>query len=267
MVLCTATPLLSLLPMLLSLDPFPYYSQCDICTLCYVDMCRCVYVCVCVCVLFSTACVSCFWLGAEPCPMIGFTAPPRDVTARSVPEWEKPLCSCPARECFPVCVCWRLFLCGTKLASCYLFLWNLVHLRFEASLDFGKTENRNWISFATLPSRFQGKCVFQTTGMFSVERGWLLDCVVQQLCNTKIDFFLPRDLFYLLPSFLPVALVILIPQSFISSLRRYAVKSQASPSASIAPPSNVQNFVCSPLLSVCNGCSASPSDFGSFIWN
>lgn len=70
MVLYTAKPLLSL-PMLLSLDPFPYYSQCDICTLCYVDMCQCVYVCVCVRVFFSAACVSRFWLGAEPRLMIG----------------------------------------------------------------------------------------------------------------------------------------------------------------------------------------------------
>lgn len=51
MILYTAKPLLSL-PMLLSLDPFPYYSQCDICTLCYVDMCQCVYVCVCARVFF-----------------------------------------------------------------------------------------------------------------------------------------------------------------------------------------------------------------------
>lgn len=68
MVLYTAKPLLSL-PTLLSLDPLPCYSKCDICTLCYVDMCQCVYVCV--RVFFSTACVSCFRLGAEPFPMIG----------------------------------------------------------------------------------------------------------------------------------------------------------------------------------------------------
>ena len=59
MVLYTAKPLLSL-PMLLSLDLFPYYSQCDICTLCYVDMCQCVYVCVCVrmcaCILLYRMC-------------------------------------------------------------------------------------------------------------------------------------------------------------------------------------------------------------------
>lgn len=52
MVQYTAKPLLSL-PMLLSLDPFPCYSQCDICTLCYVDMCWCGYVCVYVCLYSS----------------------------------------------------------------------------------------------------------------------------------------------------------------------------------------------------------------------
>lgn len=52
------------------------------------------------------------------------------------------------------------------------------------------------------PSCFQGKA----TGNVSFGKGvWWLDCIVQQLCNTKIDVFLPCDLFYLLPSFLPVA--------------------------------------------------------------
>ncbi|KAG7216578.1 hypothetical protein INR49_023287 [Caranx melampygus] len=114
----------------------------------HVSVCVCVRMCV-WCVLFSTACVSCFWLGAEPCPMIGFTAPVM-----------------------------------SRRAQC----------RNEKAAVFPCS----------------GNVFFQTTGMFSAERGWLLDCIVQQLCNTKIDFILPRDLFYLLPSFLPVALVILI---------------------------------------------------------
>lgn len=244
-----------------SLPPIPIYSC--------VWLCACVCVCVrmCVCVLFSTACVSCFWLGAEPCPMIGFTAPPsllvmsRHAQCRN----EKAaallvsviLSAC--ADVFSFVGRSSLFLLFVSLEPCPPQIWWSIAwlLEKEKKLKTG-TES---LSPPPLLHVFRGNVFFRQQECFLWKRGWLLDCVVQQLCNTKIDFFLPRDLFYLLPSFLPVALVILIPQSFISSLRWYAVKSQASPSASIAPPSNVQNFVCSPLLSVCNGCSASPSRF------
>lgn len=49
----------------------------------------CVYVCVCVRVFFSTACVSRFWLSAEPRPPPhDWLIAPCDVTACSVLEWE-----------------------------------------------------------------------------------------------------------------------------------------------------------------------------------
>lgn len=110
------------------LDLFPYYSLCDICTLCYVDMCQCVYVCVCVRVFFSTACVSCFWLGAEP-PPHDWLAAPCDVMVRSVLEWES-RCA-PLLVSVPVCVRWRLFLCRWSSFSCYPFLWNLSTVVFS----------------------------------------------------------------------------------------------------------------------------------------
>lgn len=73
---------------------------------------------------------------------------------------------------------------------------------------------------------------------------------VQQLYNTKMDVFLPSwPFFYLLPSFLPSSAA----SSwfiFISSLSQYAVKSQASPSASIAPPSTLKSL-CVCALFIC----------------
>lgn len=164
MVLYTAKPLLSL-PMLLSLDPFPYYSQCDICTLCYVDMCQCVYVCVCVRVFFSAACVSRFWLGAEPRLMIG-----------SLPLWchgvlsagmRKPLCS-PARECS----CLRVptsFPLWMKLVSCS-FLWNPVHPGGKHCLTLVGC----WSSFP--PCVFRGNLFFRQRECFLWKKGlvaWL----------------------------------------------------------------------------------------------
>lgn len=83
-----------------------------------------------------------------------------------------------------------------------------VHLGFERCLTLG-IEARG--SFA--PAVFRGNVFFRQRGMFPLERGWSPDCIVLQPYNTKIDVFLPRDLFYLLPPFLPVARVILTHKS------------------------------------------------------
>lgn len=87
-VLYTATPLLSPAT-LLSLDPLPCYSQCDICTLCYVDMCRCVCMCAYVCVYSSLPHVflaSGLALSPALPPMIGLLPP---VMSRRAQCWNE----------------------------------------------------------------------------------------------------------------------------------------------------------------------------------
>lgn len=156
-------------------------------------MCQCVYVCVCVRVFFSTACVSCFWLGAEPCLMIG--SPPLWCHGVLSAGMKSPLCS-PAGECS----------CLRALASFSVCGWSyfLVIRSFETRPPWCQASFGPWIgSWSSFnPLCFQGKCVFQTWGMFSSERGWLLYC---GSTTQRSAFSLPFDLFNLLPLFLPVA--------------------------------------------------------------
>lgn len=176
MVLYTAKLLLSP-PALLSLDPLPCYSQCDICTLCYVDMCQCVCMCTYVCVYSSLQHVFlASGLALSPAPWLAYC--PCDVHGVLSAGMKRPLCS-PARE-RPVCVCWRLLLCGWSSLLVFVSLGPPCP-PFKHRSDFSRELNYLY------PSCFQG--------MFFWKRGRLLDCILQQLYDTRIDFFPPSSPF------------------------------------------------------------------------
>lgn len=203
MVLYTAKPLLSL-PTLLSLDPLPCYSKCDICTLCYVDMCQCVYVCV--RVFFSTACVSCFRLGAEPFPMIGLYP----VMSWRAQRWNEKAAVLP---CSWLLVRVRFFtfliffLCGWR--SLLIVSLGLVHFGFQLCL----TADEKWTSSS--PRVFRGNVFRQrecflwkkrgcSIALYSSSEGTKLDFLFPQafLCSSIaffVFFFFPSSVLYLHP--------------------------------------------------------------------
>ena len=117
----------------------------------------CVSVCVCVRV-FSTTCVS--WLGAEPCLMIGSWA----LWCHGGTRKAAVLCSPRAREC----TCLRVLLTSFPLwMKLVCFSVPSVHLGF---LSICPTNVSNILPL-----------------VFSLDRGWLLDCIVQRLDVTKIS--------------------------------------------------------------------------------
>lgn len=125
----------------------------------------CVYVCVCVRVFFSTACVSRFWLSAEPRPPPhDWLIAPCDVTACSVLEWES-RCAPLLVSVLSACADVSSFL-WVKLASCVCFFGTCPFWFLSVVL----TSVWNWIS---LPLVFSGE---KTSGMFSSGKGlvaWL----------------------------------------------------------------------------------------------
>lgn len=138
-VLYTATPLLSPAT-LLSLDPLPCYSQCDICTLCYVDMCRCVCMCAYVCVYSSLPHVflaSGLALSPALPPMIGLLPP---VMSRRAQCWNEKAAVLPCSWVSCLRVLTSLPFVGEARFLC-LFLWDVSILVFKRRSDFSMELN------------------------------------------------------------------------------------------------------------------------------
>lgn len=171
MVLYTAKPLLSL-PMLLSLDPFPLlFSMWYMHSMLrgHVSVCVCVRMCACI-LLYRMCFLLLAWRWALPHDWL--IAPVMSRRAQLL-EWES-RCA-PLLVSVLVCVCWRLsffFLCGWS-SPLVIGFFGTCPPQFWAMFDFSTELN-------LFQSLVFSKCVFQTMGMFPLERGLVawLHCAV-----------------------------------------------------------------------------------------